>query len=756
MQRTLLRLTRKGTMGGSIWNEEVGEMRICQPNDLKVASALLSKERTEKITLKALVLRLDGLQRASTRELMQGFLQRLDAFEQIAVFQLTLVNLSDEAVVKLTKSFIPKNRLIGELHLTIQGGEVTDYGLRILCERLVQELLLHEGRLTSMSISSCPELTTVGCDELAKFIHENNGFVRLDEFALESCQRVGVEGCKYLLNSLVSNARKLAKENETDGDLDSDEDKHRRSLSLQSMSIGNIGADILSKCLEPLALTTLDLSRSKIHESGSVQLFQTLRKSTPLIEELNMSHNHCGDRGLRALGKWIQRGSFLMTLKLVAVKSSVREFDAFLGCLDAACYNRVSHLQNLDISENGLGDSVIGRLVDTLSMRTCSIRRLGYNENSLTDDGAAKWARLFESQRMLMKTGEGTDGYSMVTLKRKLKRMNSRPVTDIAVPFFESLELKNNYLTSEGASLLAAALRKVESDHYFLNPFRKLDLSGNRIGVQGASHWMSYFLARPESCFPFELIIRSDDVQGVLGMNHLLAGCKQAGPNNIQGFQLLLLANEEEFKQWMTEMEFIGMDETALDSVFFSRTDDKEIEYKVKISPDSDKSVQRAEDATHTSTAFNISSNGKVDWAKWVWDEVKTGYSAVMSNALYRVVYLMLVRERTRAMLSEVDFNSVSKTGVLVSLWQQLVVRKQKKYKGMCMLEFVLSQGAQPLLDVVLQLRELFELAFKTQKFLSYVVPTTGKTILTTCLGCHDPAVREWVVKAEMKSDKFL
>lgn len=748
-------------MLGSVWNEAEREMKLLSFEDIKAASAVLSKaaEREDKIQLRHLHLLIDGLSRTAYREQVLGFFQRLDAFEKIGKFYLTLKDLTDEAVVQLTKSFIPRNKLISELHLRIEGGQVTDYGLRILCERLVQELLLREGCLSALRIISCPQLTTAGCDELARFIQENHGFVRLDAFALHSCQRVGVEGCKYLLNSLVKNAQEKHQNTKED-----EEEEHdlggikARELSLHAMSIGNVGAGVIAKSLGALTLTSLNVSQSKIHESGCVQLFQTLRKEVPQLLHLDVSYNHCGDRGLRALGKWIHRGSFLESLKLVAVKSSVREFEGFLSAWDSACYNRVSHLELLDISENGLGDGVVSKLVDTISMRTCALRKLCYNENSMTDEGAEKWARLFQSQRMLLKTVEGTDGYSMQTLKRKLKRMNSRPVEgdSIQVPFFEALQLKDNYLTSYGAAVLAAALRQVESDHSFLNPFRELDLSGNRIGIQGASRWKSYFLARPESCFPFEFTILPDDVQGIVGVNHLLTGCKQAGPNNLQGFQLLLMAKDDEFGAWMKDMGLVDIDESTLDDIFFKRTVDKAAEFKVNLNLPSHQSFQRASDATHTNKAFNLGSNGKVEWAKWVWDEVQSGYSAMVSNALHRLTYLMLVRERARSALNQVDFNSVGKIGVLVSLWEQLIVRKQKKHKGLCMLEFVLKHGAAPLLDIVLQLKELFGMAFKTQSFLSYTVQTQGKTVLALCMECHDPAVREWVVKEEIKTDKFL
>ncbi|KAL1251659.1 hypothetical protein QQF64_019455, partial [Cirrhinus molitorella] len=159
---------------------------------------------------------------------------------------------------------------------------------------------------------------------------------------------------------------------------------HLRELALSGNELGQLGATNLGDLLmnPKCKLEKLDLCRCNITEKQCLVLTSALKSNPSHLKELDLSGNQLGDSGFENLGALL--GSSQCKLEILHLCGcKITEKQCVILTL-ALCSN-ISHLRELNLSGNKIENKGVQILCDILNNSQCKLERLSVNDCGITD-----------------------------------------------------------------------------------------------------------------------------------------------------------------------------------------------------------------------------------------------------------------------------------------------------------------------------------------------------------------------------------
>ncbi|XP_048020981.1 NACHT, LRR and PYD domains-containing protein 12-like [Megalobrama amblycephala] len=251
---------------------------------------------------------------------------------------------------------------------------------------------------------------------------------KLEKLRLRYCD-ITAEGCAALASALRSNS-------------------HLRELDLTQNKIGGTGLMLLSDGLKDLHCKLEKLCNCDITDEGCAALASALRSNSHL-RELSLSENKIGGRGLTLLSDGLKDPHCKLEKLLLFNCNITAE-----GCAALASALRSnSHLRELYLFENNIGGAGLTLLSDGLKDPHCKLEKLRLFDCNITAEGCAALASALRSNshlRELDLTQNKIGDKGLMLLSDGLKDPHCK---------LEKLRLNNCDITAEGCAALASALR---------------------------------------------------------------------------------------------------------------------------------------------------------------------------------------------------------------------------------------------------------------------------------------------------------
>ncbi|ROL23507.1 Ribonuclease inhibitor [Anabarilius grahami] len=191
---------------------------------------------------------------------------------------------------------------------------------------------------------------------------------KLEKLQLCNCS-IEEEGCAALASALRSNP------------------SHLRELNLNYNKPGHSGVNLLSDLLKDphCKLEKLQLCDCTITEEGSNALVSGLRSNPSHLRELNLSGNETGDSVVKLISDLLQD----TRCKLGKLQLKSCKFQEGCAALVSALRSNPSHLRELDLSNNKLEDSGVKLLSDFMKDPRCKLETLQLYNCSIGEEGCA-------------------------------------------------------------------------------------------------------------------------------------------------------------------------------------------------------------------------------------------------------------------------------------------------------------------------------------------------------------------------------
>ncbi|CAM4733670.1 unnamed protein product [Leuciscus chuanchicus] len=256
---------------------------------------------------------------------------------------------------------LPFRRVIVKVpFLKLQRCNVTGEG----CGYLASALCSNPSHLRELNLS-WNHLGDSGLKMLSDLLEDPN--YTLNKLKLQCCKMTG-EGCGYLASALCSNP------------------SHLRELDLSLNLLGDSGLKMLSDLLKDpnCTLNKLKLQRCDVTEEGCGYLASALCSNPTHLRELDLSDNHLRDAGLKMLSDLLKDPNCTLN------KLELRYCDVTgegCGYLASALCSNPSHLRELNLSWNHLGDAGLKILSDLLKDPNCTLNKLKLWDCDVTEEG---------------------------------------------------------------------------------------------------------------------------------------------------------------------------------------------------------------------------------------------------------------------------------------------------------------------------------------------------------------------------------
>ncbi|XP_048019521.1 protein NLRC5-like isoform X2 [Megalobrama amblycephala] len=242
--------------------------------------------------------------------------------------------------------------------LTLSVCSITEKQCVILTSALKSNL----SHLRELNLSG-NELGNTGVKHLYDILKDSH--CKLERMRLSDCSMTE-EGCSALMSALKSNS------------------SHLRELDLSVNKLGDSGVKNFSDLLmnPQFKLEKLELSGCSITEKQCVILTSALKSNPSHLRELNLSENKLGDSGVKNLSDLLMNPQFKLE-KLDLSVCSITEKQCVI--LTSALKSNPSHLRELNLSWNELGDSGVKNLSDLLMIPQFKLEKLHLQKCGITD-----------------------------------------------------------------------------------------------------------------------------------------------------------------------------------------------------------------------------------------------------------------------------------------------------------------------------------------------------------------------------------
>uniref|UniRef100_A0A3B4CEQ9 Uncharacterized protein n=1 Tax=Pygocentrus nattereri TaxID=42514 RepID=A0A3B4CEQ9_PYGNA len=307
---------------------------------------------------------------------------------------------AEEACTFLNKS-LGQNPLL-QRELNLSRTELKDIKVKQLCALLEDP----HYRLEKLTLDKSGSITERDCADLISALILNPSHLR--ELDLSE-NKLHVSGVQKLFQLLVNPRCKLEKLILTDckiqGDgyadltsaLKSNPSSHLIELDLRGNDPGDTGVKNLTDLLgdSNCKLKTLRLLKSSTAEEVCDSLTKVLGTKPLLLRELDLSGKIQGDSEMKKISDLL-KDSHCRTKTLNLNKCSITEE----GCaaLSSALCSNPSHLIELDLSDNQLGDSGVKKICSLLNNQCCELQKLKLSFCSITEEGYAALASALKSK----------------------------------------------------------------------------------------------------------------------------------------------------------------------------------------------------------------------------------------------------------------------------------------------------------------------------------------------------------------------
>ncbi|XP_067220192.1 NLR family CARD domain-containing protein 3-like [Chanodichthys erythropterus] len=239
--------------------------------------------------------------------------------------------------------------------LSVAVDEACQYVQRVVGKNL---LLLRELNLSER------ELGDTRVNQIAALLQDKH--CRLNTLTLSGC-RITEKQCVNLTSALKSNP------------------SHLRELNLTWNKLENSGVKHLCDVLKdsPCKLERLRLSCCFMRDKGYSALTSALKSNPSHLRELNLSRNTLRDSGVKNLRDLLMNPQFKLE-KLELISCFMR--DKGCSALTSALKSNPSHLRELELSMNELGDSGVKNLSDLLMNPQFKLDKLHLSGCSITEE----------------------------------------------------------------------------------------------------------------------------------------------------------------------------------------------------------------------------------------------------------------------------------------------------------------------------------------------------------------------------------
>ncbi|XP_021325236.1 NACHT, LRR and PYD domains-containing protein 12 [Danio rerio] len=260
-------------------------------------------------------------------------------------------------------------------------------GVKILSDFLIEPQL----KLEKLCLCYC-SITEERCEILTSALKSNPSHLR----ELNLSQNIpGDSGMKNLSDLLMNPQSKLEKLQLCKCSITEEQcviltsalksnPSHLRDLNLSLNNLGDSGVKTLSDLLmKPhLKMEKLWLCKCSITEEQCVILASALKSNPSHLRELSLSENNLGDSGVKNLSDLLMKPQFKLE-KLHLSHCSITEEQCEI--LTSALKSNPSHLRELDISKNQIRNTGVNLLCDVLNNSDCKLETLRLNDCGITD-----------------------------------------------------------------------------------------------------------------------------------------------------------------------------------------------------------------------------------------------------------------------------------------------------------------------------------------------------------------------------------
>ncbi|ROJ35263.1 Mucolipin-3 [Anabarilius grahami] len=400
-----------------------------------------------------------------------------DSHCKLERLSLSFCYITEEGCSVLTSALKSNPSHLRELNLS--GNKLGDSGVKNLSDLLMNpQFKLEKLHLYRCSITEeqCVILTSalksnpshlrelnLGWNELGDSGVKNlsdllmNPQIKLEKLDLHGCSSTE-EQCVILTSALKSNP------------------SHRRELDLSWNKLGNTGVKHLCYVLKDshCKLERLRLSFCYMTEEGCSALTSALKSNLSHLRELNLSWNKLGDSGVKNLSDLLMNPQFSKLEKLHLSECSITEEQCVI--LTSALKSNPSHLRELNLSWNKLGNTGVKHLCDVLKDSHCKLERLSLSFCYITEEGCFDVTSALKSNPSHLR--------ELNLSGNKLGDSGVKNLSDLLMnPQFklEKLHLNRCSIT-EKQCVLTSALKSNPSH------LRELNLSRNKLGNTGVKH----------------------------------------------------------------------------------------------------------------------------------------------------------------------------------------------------------------------------------------------------------------------------